>query len=228
MAHPKIGYRDSAGRTLEDYPRPSVAVDTAVLTVDGDRLCVLLTLTNDAVHGGAEAWRLPGTFLHSGETLAQAVLRSLRDKAGVDGLAPRQLHVFDDPERDDRGRVLSVAHLDVVRSGRLAASDRTRLLPVDELPPLTYDHATIVTYAVDALRADYRRMPDPAGLLDAPFTMRELRRLHQSVAGQRLLPDTFRRTMVPMLDATGEFARAGRGRPAELYRRVDESMDQPL
>jgi 8-oxo-dGTP diphosphatase len=213
-------YFDSAGKTLDDYPRPSVAVDTAVLTIsEGGLLSVLLALTNDAVRGGVEEWRLPGTFLHPGETLATAVLRSLRTKAGVEGLAPRQLHVFDDPMRDDRGWVLSVAHFDVVRMDRLAASDRARVLPVDALPALTYDHAAIVAFAVDALRADYRRMPDPAGLLDEPFTMRELRAVHESIAGERLQPDSFRRSMLAQLTATGEYARAGRGRPAELYRR---------
>lgn len=211
-------YRDSSGRTLEDYPRPSMAVDTAVLTVAEGRLRVLLTLTNDAVRGGAQEWRLPGTFLHEHETLAEAVLRSLRDKAGVAGLQPRQLYVFDAPDRDDRGWVLSVAHLDVVRADRLAASARTTLLPVEELPDLRYGHATIVSFAVDALRADYRRMPDPARLLDEPFTMRELRHLHEAVLGEALLPDTFRRSMLPMLAATGELSRVGRGRPAELYR----------
>lgn len=216
-------YLDSAGKTLDDYPRPSVAVDTAVLTVsDAGQLSVLLTLTNDAVRGGGEEWRLPGTFLHEGERLAEAVLRSLLTKAGVEGLAPRQLHVFDEPTRDDRGWVLSVAHFDVVRFGRLAVSARAQVAPVDGLPELTYDHAAIVAFAVDALRAEYRRMPDPAGLLDSPFTMRELRTLHESVAGERLLPDTFRRSMTPHLTATGEFARAGRGRPAELYRRSSE------
>jgi ADP-ribose pyrophosphatase YjhB (NUDIX family) len=219
MSARRAPYRDSSGRTLEDYPRPSVAVDTAVLTVADGRLRVLLTLTNDAVRGDVEGWRLPGTFLHEGETLAGAVLRSLRDKAGIEGLAPRQLHVFDEPDRDDRGWVLSVAHLDVVRSERLEASGRTRLAPVDDLPPLPYGHGRIVANAVSALRADYERMPDPAGLLEQPFTIRELRGVHEAVAGERLLPDTFRRSMLPQLAPTGEVARSGRGRPAELYRR---------
>lgn len=220
---PESQYRDSAGKALADYPRPSVAVDTAVLTISKEgTLSVLLALTNDAVRGGTAEWRLPGTFLHRGETLAMAVLRSLRDKAGVEGLAPRQLHVFDDPMRDDRGWVLSVAHLDVVRLPRLAASERARLVPIDALPALTYDHAAIVTYAVEALRADYRRMPDPAGLLEQPFTMRELRALHEAIAGERLLPDTFRRSMLQQLTGTGEQSRAGRGRPAELYARPSQ------
>ena len=211
-------YRDSAGRTLEDYPRPSVAVDTAVLTLEESRLAVLLTLTNDAVRGGHEEWRLPGTFVHPGETLTDAALRSLREKAGVEGLEPRQLHVFDEPGRDDRGWVMSVAHYDVVPPERLTLTDRITVVAVDELPALKYDHAKIIAFAVDALRADYRRSPDPAHLLAPPFTMRRLRGVHEAVAGERLLPDTFRRSMLPNLEPTGELFSEGRGRPAELYR----------
>ena len=215
-----MAYRDSSGRALDDYPRPSVAADTAVLTIAGDRLSVLLTLTNDAARGGGVEWRLPGTFLHPGERLADAVRRSLREKAGFDGLEPRQLRVFDDPDRDDRGWVLSVAHYDVVREERMPASDRIRIVRVDALPPLKYDHSEIVTYAVDALRAEYRRHPDPARLLAEPFTIRRLRHVHEAVAGERLLPDTFRRSMLPGLEPTGELFSEGRGRPAELYRIV--------
>jgi len=197
-----------------------VAADTAVLTIRDMRLSVLLTLTNDAAWGGAVEYRLPGTFLHPAETLVDAARRSLREKAGAEGLTPRQLHTFDDPERDDRGWVLSVAHYDVVRAERLPESDRVHIVPVDALPPLKYDHAQIVAFAVDALRTDYRRSPDPRGLLEIPFTMRQLRELHAVVLGERLLPDTFRRSMLPGLETTGEVFSKGRGRPAELYRRA--------
>lgn len=211
-------YRDSAGRRLVDYPRPSVAVDTAVLTVTPDAgLSVLLALTDDVAQPGGDAWRLPGTFLHEGETLADAVLRSLRDKAGVEGLAPRQLRVFDAPARDDRGSVLSVAHMEAVPLVRVTASARSTLVSIDALPPLKYDHEAIVAFAVEALRTDYRRAPDPAGFVEAPFTMSALRRVHEAVLGERLLPDTFRRSMLPLLTATGQHSREGRGRPAELY-----------
>lgn len=200
-------------RPLDSFPRPSVAVDTAVLTVsDAGELCVLLL--------PGSPMRLPGTFLHEGETLSDAVLRSLREKAGVRGLAPRQLHVFDALDRDDRGRVLSVAFVDVVRASSLPAEALT--VPVRSLPPLAFDHDQIVAYAADAVRASYRERPDPSGLLDGPFTLRRLRDVHEAVLGVELLPDTFRRTMLPGLVATGEYSSAGRGRPAELYRRATE------
>ncbi|WP_394551726.1 NUDIX domain-containing protein [Agromyces sp. MMS24-JH15] len=223
-------FRDSSDRTLEDYPRPSVAVDTAVLTVpDGGPLSVLLTRTNDSARGGGDEWRLPGTFLHPGETLADAVLRALRLKAGITGLDPRQLRVFDAPNRDDRGWVLSVAHVDVVPAHRLELISRTRLVDVTGPVGLKYDHDDIVAAAVESLRADYRRAPDPAGLLprreptDAEppdaFTIFDLRRLHETVLGERLARDAFRRLMLPQLEATGVLRRGARGKPAELYRR---------
>src|SRR5690606_13041499 len=215
------------GKSLEDYPRPSVAVDTAVLTVpDGKGLSVLLTRTNASVRSGVPEWRLPGTFLHRGETLSDAVLRALREKAGVTGLRPRQLRVFDDPARDDRGWVLSVAHRDAVPAHRIAASERTAVVAVDHLPPLAYDHGAIVAAAVEALRAEYERLPDPAGLLTAPnlegepagsFTIRDLRLLHERVCGVRLVADTFRRQMLLHLRPTGVLRRGVRGKPAELY-----------
>ncbi|MDX2375199.1 NUDIX hydrolase [Microbacterium sp. LRZ72] len=211
-------YRDRSGRTLAEYPRPSVAVDTAVLTIAGTgALAVLLVADGDGAASAGSGLRLPGTFLHEGETLSAAVLRSMREKAGVPGLAPRQLHVFDDPARDERGWVLSVAHLDVVRRERISASARARLVPVDAVPALPFDHGVIVGFAAEELRVAYRGRPDPWGLVDRPFTMRELRRVHEAVAGERLLPDTFRRAMLPWLRATGEKVQTGRGRPAELY-----------
>jgi 8-oxo-dGTP diphosphatase len=210
-------YRDASGPTLADYPRPSVAVDTAVLTLDPQWGLVVLEVRRPTGTG----WALPGTFLYEGETLADAVDRSLRMKAHVRGLHPRQLHVFDDPDRDDRGWVLSVAHVQVVRPEQLAArfTDTTRLVPVHAPGRLPYDHADIIKLAVTHIRAHYADKPDPDRLLGDEFTLRELRLAHEAIAGRALQRDTFRRAMEPQLVATGNTTIATRGRPAELFRR---------
>lgn len=211
-------YRDTRGRSLTDYPRPSVAVDTAVLTLDPESGLVILEVRRPSGRG----WALPGTFLHVGETLADAVGRSLREKANVHGLRPRQLRVFDDPRRDDRGWVLSVAHVQVVRpeqvTGRFPKA--TRLVSIDAPGSLPYDHADIIDLAVADVRTRYLDKPDPDGVLSDEFTLRELRLAHEAIAGQPLQRDTFRRAMEPHLVATGITAVAGRGRPAELFRRA--------
>ena len=210
--------------SLLDYPRPSVAVDTAALTVDGAALMVLLVRRREAHRAGE--WALPGTFLRERETLADAVLRSLRDKAGIEGRVPRQLHVFDDPGRDDRGWTLSVAHMDAVPFRDLEKplqSDDVRLASVtadmDLIAALPYGHADMVNLAVERMRQDYARTPDPAGLLSEPFTLKDLRELHEAVTGRPLMRDTFRRQMEPQLTATGQMSDGTRGRPSRLWRR---------
>jgi 8-oxo-dGTP diphosphatase len=205
----KAQYRDSHGKLLSDYPQPSVAVDTAVLTVHDGSLHVVL-VQNDT------GWRLPGTFVHEGETLAHAVLRSLRDKAGIEGLQPRQLHVFDEPDRDDRGWVISVAHLVVVPESSVTSAEVT---PVHAAHGLVYDHAAIIQLAIDTLRAEYRASPDPEGLLGSEFTLLELLRLHETIAGERLGKDTFRRHMVGQLVETDAYQQGRVGKPAKIYSR---------
>jgi len=210
-------FRDSTGRTLADYPRPSVAVDTALLTPDPDDGLVVLEVKRDDASG----WALPGTFLHPGERLADAVNRSLRDKAGVQGVRPHQLRVFDDPGRDDRGWVLSVAHYAMVTPQELPSRSAagTRLMPVSNPGRLIYDHRLIIAAAVSHIRSRYEEQPDPDRLLGEAFTVRQLRLLHQAVSGQELDRDWFRREMRDRLVPSGLMSEGTRGRPAQLYRR---------
>src|SRR3712207_5563462 len=81
---------------LEKWPRPSVAVDVALLTVvPVGRDMDLRVLVHERGPGyGAGRWSLPGTFVHEGERLEQSALRALRDKVGVRGERPQQLLVF--------------------------------------------------------------------------------------------------------------------------------------
>lgn len=210
-------FRDSKGFTLEDYWRPSVAVDTAVLTPDPVEGLLVLEVRRDSPSG----WALPGTFLWEGELLVDAVRRSLRLKAGVEGLEPHQLQVFDAFDRDKRGRVLSVAHWAAVPPERLANrfATETRLVPVDRPGQLIYDHPKIIDKAVENIRSRYENEPDPDRLLGKTFTIFELRKLHEVIAGQDLDRDLFRREMKEKLVATGEMSKGTRGRPAELFRR---------
>lgn len=217
---------------LQDFPRPSVAVDVAVLSVVTDdegvnRLSVLLHRRSSGTEGGK--WSLPGSFLRERERLADAVQRTLLEKCGIDGLTPRQLLVLDDPVRDDRGWVLSVAHLDVVpvaeapslfsRTDLRWASVRGVAAVVSGQRRLPFDHDEIVARAVERFRADHADAPDPYRLLEDPFTVRELRHLHEAVLGETLQKDTFRRSMLPYLVATRSTESGSVGRPARRYRR---------
>jgi 8-oxo-dGTP diphosphatase len=218
-------WRDGTGRALADYPRPSVAVDVALLTVRPDGRLGVLVHRRAGGHA-AGRWSLPGTFVHERERLAEAALRALRDKAGVTGERPEQLGVFDDPARDDRGRVLSIAHVDLVPAARLGTPVTAPIRGDRADPPdgdgLAYDHDDIVARAVDWARDRYRDRPDPCGLLPGgTFTLLDLQRIHAAVLGEDLQKDTFRRRMLPHLVETDRFTRGTPGKPARLFRRAE-------
>jgi ADP-ribose pyrophosphatase YjhB (NUDIX family) len=222
---------------LANFPRPSVAVDVAVVTVtESSELGVLVwRRTGDK----AGDWALPGRLLRERERLTDAVARTLADKCGLPaaalaGRVPRQLHVFDDPDRDERGWVLSVAHLLVLPLERLelplAGSPDLVVAPIRGdravLPGrqrrLPYGQDEIVARAHDGLRRMYRDVPDPERFLDRDtFTLSELADVHFAVLGkENWAIDTFRRKMQRQLLETGEVVRGGPGRPAALFRRA--------
>ena len=190
------------------FPRPSVAVDVAVVTVQPDGQLAVLVLRRTGDRAGQ--WALPGRFVRDRERLADSVAIALAEKCGLPaaalaGATPRQLHVFDDPARAD----LALAP---VRERRLQLPGRQRNLP--------YGQGAIVEYAVDELRRRYLEEPDPEGLLGADeFSLAELRDLHATVLDQPWQIDTFRRNMLPALMPTDTVRSGTPGRPAALYRR---------
>lgn len=209
---------------FHDFPRPTVAVDTALLTVDLDRRQLLVA---EMAREDTGKWALPGTFLRERETLAEAVQRCLREKLGVQGVRPRQLEVFDDPFRDHRDWVISVAHVAVVRPEQLASlgsgSAGTRLAPVDRPGELSWDHPKIVRLAKEYIRSRYESEPDPERLLGPRFTLKELQEVHQAVLGEQDIDRfAFRRAMKPLVVGTGVMSDSTGGRPAELFRRKRE------
>ena len=161
-------------------------------------------------------------------TVAETVEQVLASKLGLGAVAvePELLRVFSAPGRDPRGWTISIAHSVRLRAGALAQAN-------GELRPLTgldggllFDHDEILIEAVGRIRARYEVSPDPDGLLEGPFTLLELRRLHEAVLGAPLRKDAFNWRMKDhlqgLVDDAGEpLTSRGVGRPAQLFTRVD-------
>ena len=88
-----------------------LAVDLAILTVRENQLHVLVVERANEPYQGCAA--LPGGFLRDGEDLRQAAERELAEETSLDGAALHleQLATYGAPDRDPRGRVVSVAYL---------------------------------------------------------------------------------------------------------------------
>ena len=224
-------WRDVNGKALRDFPQPSMAVDVAVLTVpepltDSSQVHVLLHRRGDGFAAGS--WALPGTLLRKRERLTAAAARALKMKAGIAGVEPVQLEIFDDPDRDARGWVMTVAMAALVPYGPLAASvnqsDEVTLVPMDEglamLPDrqrrLPFDHERVVALAAKWAAREYAVGSDPFGLLQPPFTLTQLRQLHQAIEGRQWQKDVFRRRVEGTVEEFGGRAVVTTGRPAAL------------
>ncbi|MEU9796405.1 NUDIX hydrolase [Streptomyces sparsogenes] len=98
-------------------------------------------------------WALPGGHADKGETSREAGTRELGEETGVHVAVEnlRQIAVFDHPDRDPRGRYVTVAYLAVVPPGTpIEAGDDARTArwwPLDALPDLAFDHADILARA---------------------------------------------------------------------------------
>ena len=223
---------------LEKYPRPGVTVDLAILTVTGatDTNPGLHLLVQDRTDPAGRA--LPGGFIRERWTITRTVEDVLRRKVGIEPTAtirPRLLRVFDHPDRDDRTWAISVAHSVSMRESDLldATGDLIRVAlngHLEDEGPLLFDHDQIVATAVASLRERYEIRyryvdvhPDPDGFLPEPFTLHQLRKVHEAVVGAELHKDNFNRRMKPFLEPLtrdGEAVLSSnlRGRPAALYR----------
>lgn len=140
------------GAYCYDYPRPAVTVDAALFCPAEGGLEVLLIRRRGAPFAGC--WALPGGFLEMDETAAAAVLRELEEETGIRPEALlRFVGVYDAPQRDPRGRVISLAYTGLVPAPPPAPrgqDDATEAawVPIDAATPLAFDHAQIMAAAL--------------------------------------------------------------------------------
>lgn len=90
----------------------------------------------------------------------------------------------------------------------------------DQLPDLAFDHADIVSYALERLRMKAEYSAVAHRFLGPEFTLGQLRAVHEAVRGQSVDPANFRRQALAQgnLVDTGRCETGTRHRPARLYR----------
>lgn len=200
-----------------------VTVDIVIFTIQQGVLKVLLVKRRIAPFVGQFA--LPGGFILEDEDLEQAAMRELREETGVSDVYLEQLYSFGKPDRDPRGRVVTVGYFALISSDRKlkAGSDAAEAAwyPLDDLPPLAFDHGTILTYALERLRNKLEYTTVGFQLLPEKFTLTELQEVYEAILGKKLDKRNFRRKMsvLKILKPLSEYRRGGQ-RPAQLYRFV--------
>lgn len=175
--------------------------------------------------------------MREGETLEEAARRELLEETALDGskLHLEQLRAYSDPERDPRGRVITVAYLafgpdlplPVPGTDAMGAQWTSVSSALSGDVPLAFDHARILRDGLERTRSQLEHTTVAAAFCPEPFTVGDLRRIYEAVWGFKLDPSNFRRKVTRtegFLEPTGERRSPEVGRPAALYRRGPASL----
>jgi len=127
------------------------------------------------------------------ERLADAAARELREETGITGVVLEPFGVFDAPGRDPRGRVVTVGHIGLPCGEEVEAraSDDAadaRWFSISEMPALAFDHAQMLTGALEwlAVRLGVRAEEPGCFLALPPQEQSAVRgRLAQAVESRR-------------------------------------------
>jgi 8-oxo-dGTP diphosphatase len=199
-----------------------ITVDIVIFTVRDRALQVLLVKRGIPPFKGQHA--IPGGFIHEDESLDDAALRELNEEAGIRNVFLEQLYSFGDPQRDPRGRVITVAYYALISSDEpspIPGGDAAEAawFPVGKLPPLAFDHQRILDYGVERLRNKLEYTTVGFELLPQKFTLSELQAVYEAILGRPLDKRNFRRkiALLKILKPLREWQRTGR-KPAQLFR----------
>ncbi|MEV6968581.1 NUDIX domain-containing protein [Hamadaea sp. NPDC051192] len=212
-----------------DHALLRIAVDLAILTVRDADFQVLLIERRNPPHQGLPA--LPGGFLRDDEDPERAALRELREETSLDAsnLILEQLTVRGAPDRDPRGRVVSVPYMAIAPDLPIptAGSDASAAHWVSMASALrdaslAFDHGHILAEALELARARLEHTTVATAFCHEPFTIGDLRHVYEVVWGTTLDAGNFSRKVTKtegFIEATGDRRAHGTGRPAATYRR---------
>ena len=165
----------------------------------------------------ADPWALPGGYLGERETLEQSIRRHLAQKVDVRELAHlEQLETRSEPGRHPAEWQLATAYLGLVPTvADPDVPEDTAWHPVDELPPIAFDHEAITLSGRERLRAKLSYTNVGFALAPETFTISELRDVYAAALGHPVSATNLQRVLLRrgVLEPTGErrgpVARAG-------------------
>ena len=198
------------------FTNPLVSVDpvTFVRAEDGS-LTVQLTERKSEPYVGKLA--LPGVLMSESETVGGAVERALLTKLGLPAheSTGTVFRVFDQPERDERARAISLATIEFVEDEGAGVA----VSPL-ELPSLPFDHGAIVKAACGHVLTQVFHSPElMRSLMGTTFSTGELSNALMSLGLTEDNGNLARKlSNIDWIEDAGQAPTKGRGRPARLWR----------
>lgn len=163
-----------------------MTADCVIFGFDGEALKVLLIERGLEPYLGS--WALPGGFMRIDETIESCAMRELAEETGLTGVYLEQFKVYSTVKRDPRERVVTVAFIALVRPAMyvLTAGDDAsdaRWFDVEFLPPMAFDHTSIIKEARQHLSEILKMKPVAFELLNKTFSLGELQNVYEAISG---------------------------------------------
>lgn len=196
------------------------------------------------IEGGK--WALPGGFVQPNETAYQGALRELQEETSISNVTVKHFGVYDAPDRDQRGWIISNAHYAIVPfsyvEDRKAADDASDVDVFDIKDvfqlPLAFDHELIIRDAMKHIQEDMMQTNLAKSFLPHEFTLSELWHVVVSVAGEAAIesyPNFHRKAKnLPFIelvkDEVGQVKREKRfaKQPTKLYQFRNEYVRKSI
>ncbi|MGM0598513.1 MAG: NUDIX domain-containing protein [Candidatus Rifleibacteriota bacterium] len=131
-----------------EFPRPSVTLDAVVLrTPELKYPEILLIKRGRPPFEGS--WALPGGFLEMSERPLNGAARELFEETQLHELPLKPLFSCGEPQRDPRGRTITMLFGCLVRESEMEAhggddAKDANWFPLKNLPELAFDHARVI------------------------------------------------------------------------------------
>lgn len=212
---------------------PHLSADPVIFGFDQNELKVLLLKMNYR-----KQWMLPGGYVAKDEDLDEAVIRILKDRAGVSGVYLEEFGVFGKKNRSEfyfedfdetlfqKQRFITIGYYALYNSSELHPvpdrfSETCEWIYLSQLPQieLAMDHREIIEKALLTLREKISIKPIGYNLLPEKFTLSELQKLYEAILGKELNRGNFYRKIknLGILRKLDEQRRGGAHKSPDLY-----------
>ena len=216
-------------KAYDQQDRLLVAVDCIIFGFHDGKLNLLLIRRDFSPRRGE--WSLMGGFLQAKESLDDAAARVLQELTGLHDVYLEQFRAFGEVDRDEAERTVSVGYYALVEqdqvNSQLSPEYAAHWVPIDDIPPLVFDHRQMVNAALKRLR--YRSTHEPVGfeLLPQKFTISQLQALYEGIFGTTIDAGNFRRRLRKMdfLERLNEKDTSGSRKGAWYYHFVPERYE---
>lgn len=216
----------------EDF-LPHLSADPVIFGFDRNELKVLLLKMNYR-----QQWLLPGGYVGKDEDLDEAVIRILKERAGITNIYLEEFGVFGKKNRSEfyfgdfdhtlfhKQRFVTIGYYALCNPSRFkliadAYSETCEWICLSRLPEieLAMDHREIIEKALLTLREKISHKPIGYNLLPEKFTLPELQKLYEVILAKELNRGNFYRKIMNLgiLKKLDEQRKGGAHKAPDLY-----------